>query len=498
MPKCNLCGRSSLFLRLDGNGMCPNCSVAQRNTMTQRDTFIGRFIWEQDISSFHYDYDDVMRILSKYTSEEDEKDYCFRMGYTPLITGKIPMRELHERFQSLTYKKLYKVSAQKMAVRDSVRPETYFSNYDELLVNLSELSEFEKYFPFYSPTPTEMYRDYSTRSSDLISSFLKRWWDSVINNACNLKTVEGRQVRIQKEINNLMRYNSRFNDDNTTVLNKLTSTEINLETISKKEKQGPEFDAEAERGILSVLNQARSVSDKHFALISAADFYYKYRNTDRKYLDKCLELCFEDIEILNILNKEFIRRERLNKQQTVNLLGRLDDSRKEYYDRVEKYGFNGIIPAWKRICIIYENDGNIEQALLYCNMAIEYYTARGMNSEIEDFQKRKDKLEKKKVKRQNDQNHKSASDKIKITSQKRTPESESERIRTIVSSKYSGSTDKIEDNPEFVKIHLYASDNRKIGFVKIMKADMSLSFRKLIDMPQTFELSSIDDLKKYL
>lgn len=498
MPKCNLCGKSSLFLRLDSNGLCAECSAAQQTMETQRDAFIGRFIGEQDISSFHYDYNDVMRILNKYTSAGDEEEYCIRMGFKPLISGRIPMKELHERFQSLTYKKLYKISAQKTAVRDSVRPETYFSNYDELLINLSELSEFEKYFPFYSPTPTEMYRDYSARSSELINSFLQRWWDSVINNACNLKTVEGRQVRIQKEINHLMLYSSRFNDDNTAVLNKLTSAEINLETISKKEKQGPVFDAEAERGILSVLSQARSVSEKHFALISAADFYYKYRNTDRKYLDKCLELCFEDIEILHILNKEYIQRERADKQRTIRLLGKLDDSRSEYYDRIEKYGFNGTIPAWKRICIIYENDGKLEQALLYCEKAIDYYTARNMNSEIEEFQKRKEKLEKKKVKQQNKQNDKSASDKNKNTPEKRTPESETEKVKTAVSSKYPDSTDKIEDNPDFVKIHIYTADNRKIGFVKITKADMSLSFRKLIGTPETFELSSVDDLKEYL
>ena len=436
-----------------------------------------------------------MRILSKYTSAEDEEHYCFNMGYSPLSSGKIPMRELHERFQSLTYKKLYKVSAQKTAVRDSVKADTYFSNYDELLINLSELTEFEKNFPFYSPTPTEMLRDYTARSSELINSFLQRWWDSVINNVCNLKTVEGRQVRIHKEIDHLMLYSQRFSAENTALLNRLTASDIDLNTISKREKQGPVFDAEAERNVLAEMNNAHSAVDKHFALTAASDFYYKFRNTDRKYLDRSLEYCFEDIEILHIMNREYIHRELANKARTLQLMGQLSEGEKERYDRIEKYGFDGSVPAWKRICIIYENDGDLGQALWYCDKAIDYYKAHDMASLTEEFRKRREKLEKKISKQQN----KADSDNKKKAPEKKTLEGETEKIKAAVSSKYTGSTDKIEDNPDFLKIHIYTSDNCKIGFVKIIKSDLSLSFRKLNGgMPQTYELSSVDDLKEYL
>lgn len=56
-----------------------------------------------------------------------------------------------------------------------------------------------------------------------------------------------------------------------------------------------------------------------------------------------------------------------------------------------------------------------------------------------------------------------------------------------------------EDNSEFIRLHIYTTDNKKIGAVKILRSDLSITFRKFENgIPTSYDLSSAEDIKKYL
>lgn len=54
-----------------------------------------------------------------------------------------------------------------------------------------------------------------------------------------------------------------------------------------------------------------------------------------------------------------------------------------------------------------------------------------------------------------------------------------------------------EETDDCVKLHIYSSDNRKIGIVKIFKSDFSMQFRKTGN-PTPYILHSVNDIKNYI
>ena len=56
-----------------------------------------------------------------------------------------------------------------------------------------------------------------------------------------------------------------------------------------------------------------------------------------------------------------------------------------------------------------------------------------------------------------------------------------------------------EDCIEFIRIHIYTSEQRKFGVVKIQKSDLAVNFRKLVNgKPEVYDLKSIDELRNYM
>ncbi len=120
------------------------------------------------------------------------------------------------------------------------------------------------------------------------------------------------------------------------------------------------FDMEEEERHLKNLKLLKEPLDKHFELISIQEFYYKYRDLDSKYIDECIKYCEIDIEGLKEIGP-----------------------------------FDAVIPAFKRLSIIYDKRKEFEQGIAICNKAIEYYKSMNMLEEINEFSKRKDKMVKK-------------------------------------------------------------------------------------------------------
>lgn len=81
----------------------------------------------------------------------------------------------------------------------------------------------------------------------------------------------------------------------------------------------------------------------------------------------------------------------------------------------------------------------------------------------------------------------------------RTVESISEKIRLIAQNNVSDYQCQEEDTPEFYKLHIYTTDNKKMGIIKISKSDLTIQFRALGNGGLTvYELQSTEEFKKLM
>lgn len=164
-----------------------------------------------------------------------------------------------------------------------------------------------------------------------------------------------------------------------------------IETV-KKERKKLEFDYQEEARLLDELERTkRNAIDRHFTYNALIDFYYKYREVNQDYLNKCLEYCELDINNLDKLNEQYVK----EKIKGLNILKNNYD-KKDYemeVKRVYDQKFPGVIPAFKRSVIIYEKKKDYNKALEIVKYAISYYTEIKMPTD--DFEKRLAKLNKK-------------------------------------------------------------------------------------------------------
>ncbi len=164
------------------------------------------------------------------------------------------------------------------------------------------------------------------------------------------------------------------------------------------QKSYQDFDTSKECELLNEMHKANNELDLHFSYIALQNFYYKYR-ADEKYLNLCIDYCLKDIALLPQANEIYIEQQ----IKTINNLMPYNSAQEKEYDRkellrVQQYGFNGEIPAFKRMAIIEEKKKNYGQAVYYCNLAIDYYSKHNMPQLQAEFTERKNKLLAKKTK----------------------------------------------------------------------------------------------------
>ena len=170
---------------------------------------------------------------------------------------------------------------------------------------------------------------------------------------------------------------------------------------SKKKKKAENktiltFDKTEERNLLNELKNAKNnILDRHFVYISLQNFYYKYRAIDNKYVDECIKYCKEDINSLDELQEEYINSE-LNDLKRLSSFYEEDELNERVSEARE--GFQGRIPAFERLAIIYEKKKQYNKALEICDTAIEYYGKLNMNKNVEAFNHRKTRVLNKKSK----------------------------------------------------------------------------------------------------
>jgi len=128
---------------------------------------------------------------------------------------------------------------------------------------------------------------------------------------------------------------------------------------------------EAERILLSALQEKdyRPIH-RHFIYNALIDLYYRLRDERKDALDKCIYYCKEDTQTL----PEFLRYWREEYPNDVNL---------------------PLCPSLVRLAIIYENKGELIEAINVCKNAIALGLQDGTNNSFEGrlkkLQKKKDK-----------------------------------------------------------------------------------------------------------
>lgn len=155
-----------------------------------------------------------------------------------------------------------------------------------------------------------------------------------------------------------------------------------------KEKKILTFDEHEEKRLLDELNiNYKNLLQRHFSYIQLQNFYYKFRDNDNIYLEKCIKYCDEDIRILNDMQKEYVATELKDLERISDFYDKKEfESRKRDIER----GFKGNIPAFKRLAIIYEKSKEYDKAVEICHMAIQYY--KNLNIDTSEFEDRKLKL----------------------------------------------------------------------------------------------------------
>lgn len=182
----------------------------------------------------HQDEETLQKLVNKYITpsiEEVYKNYGFQPSSN---TRKYSNQELRTKVEYMVIHFLDACSENKHWIRDSVNPDSYFSNYSDLLTHLQILIEFEPYFPFETPVPSSLYADYSSNREKYNSEFIKRWFESVTSKASSLKTLEGRKKRIEKNCSEIMLYKQFMTENNISLVNSLKGN-VDLETITKTE-----------------------------------------------------------------------------------------------------------------------------------------------------------------------------------------------------------------------------------------------------------------------
>lgn len=326
---------------------------------------------------------EMIRLIEKHTIPEYEKVFVDTFNFKPVdVKHNYSDDEISQKVRFIVFEQLSRAGTCKRWIKDAVKPDVFFTNYEELMAILENLIDFEGYFPFYKPTPSEMYRDYKENKERYVNEFIDRWYPYMYSQLSKLKTEKAQYDKAVKLRTELEKYEKHFSAKNIEYLN----TKRNSESAYVSPKKQLVFDSAQERNLLNDLNRCKKYIDKHFAYIALQDFYYKYRE-ESVYLNKCIKYCLEDIAILSNMNAEYKADEIKEHGFASQLSG--DSS---YINEIKKYGFSAPIPAYKRLCIIYEKQKDYSTALKYCNEAIEYYKAHNVTSQINEFVKRKEKL----------------------------------------------------------------------------------------------------------
>ncbi len=143
------------------------------------------------------------------------------------------------------------------------------------------------------------------------------------------------------------------------------------------------FDHNLEQELLEGLKKVENNPvQKHFIYLQLEDFYYKFRGVDEKYTEECMQYCLRDIKNLKIMEQAYVN-ERID--EVKKLAKMTSKNNHEIADEIEvikKQGFEGRVPSFKRLVIIYEKRKEFDNAIKVCDLAIAFGHEIDIYSEI--------------------------------------------------------------------------------------------------------------------
>ena len=272
----------------------------------------------------------------------------------------------------------------------TVNPDKFFENYDLLIRELKFLTEVENEsaYPFYQPYPSEQLKEYEGEYPHLVNDFLHRSWEAMIDSASKLKTETGRQRRVASFFAKLDPFKSRLPTASLRLIESLQKEEIDWVEALKRTKPKPVFDSQAEKDLLDGLKKCTNLVQAHYAMYDLLQFYYRFRDVDACYLNKCIQLCKLDIEHYSEIEQEYIR-------QMAQCVHNTDkEQADEEINSIAAHGFRSD-GFFERLAIIYDHLGEYDLAVEVCNKAISH------GLDIKNFSKRIARYEKKQKRNQN-------------------------------------------------------------------------------------------------
>jgi hypothetical protein len=182
--------------------------------------------------------------------------------------------------------------------------------------------------------------------------------------------------QLKKAVNNLLELAHEKTKQKLADMRKL-GQEIKNQPTSKKEKVIIQFDNNKERQLLQDLADCiNEPVDRHFKYIELQDFYYRYRDIDKIYLEKCIEYCWADINSLNELQEAFINQKIVQAHEYERVKQFSQTYQPEDIDhkisKIKAEGFCGNIPAFNRLVIIFKKVKDYNSAIKVCDLAITY------------------------------------------------------------------------------------------------------------------------------
>lgn len=264
----------------------------------------------------------------------------------------------------------------------------YIKKYPDMFLKMLSLNIIEKYkedtIPWDKLISNTEFRKLPTEETPIFANV--SIWDKTIQVVSLLAS-----FRLKKTIYDLL---DKTHEDIKQRLSEMKREGITVSEVAKpfsdkKPKEVQTFDKAQERKLLHDYNMAKDNSlEQHFASIALQDFYYKYRDLDCIYLDKCIEYCQDDIAKLPDIQKKYIEDMR---RRTLSYSSSLTPV--EIQQKLSSIDpFTGSIPAFKRLAIIYEKRKDYKSAINMCDRAIAYYSSINLQSLVSEFEERRQKL----------------------------------------------------------------------------------------------------------
>lgn len=407
MAKCKQCGRRGLFLRLDAQGLCPQCAAMLAEK--RRAAAVPKPIQPRQ----EFTVDVAMPMVSRIPLKQNNVPPELRMLLYDLVSeegesvfieyhhcshddGKrgMSLREAATKIEYFSDRLFERAGNARRWVNACTDPQKYFENYDLYVDALQKLTHLERFAVYHEPLPSVTLSSLLSEKTTCEMNMIARAWESNTRAACSLKSPQARMRKLSAAIDTLKAFQSRMEPDSAHEVDRLAASlaDMDMQTLDAPAKETPVFDEEKERELLAEYQGQIQPIARHFARIPLISFYYKYR-AEPQWLEKCIALCKEDIAELPLLDQqERDEAEAFFREYTVNV-GAPDKEMLRDHNHTMKYGFDGNILAFDRLIMIHLNAQDYENALIYCDMAIRHAKEHGL--EAEKYRQKKLRIKKK-------------------------------------------------------------------------------------------------------